>query len=255
MEIDKTRLDTKIKLDVFEGPLSLLLYLIKKEEMDIYDIPIQKITSQYLEQLKTITKLNLDKAGEFVNMAATLIQIKSKMLLPDPQLDEEVEDPRQELVQKLLDYKKYKFAASKLNAQDIVGRDIFSKGTKENLEKKQEFEINESGLFDLTITYKKLLSKIKDVVHVIKSPGQNIVSRIVELKSKLILGISLKFKELYSQDEGESKLVVTFLSILELTKLGFISLFQSDKNSDIHINTKKKLTGDIISKVDTYRGI
>ncbi len=245
----------EIKLDSFEGPLGLLLHLIKKEEMNIYDIPIQKITSQYMQELKLITQLDLDKAGDFIAMAAMLIQIKSKMLLPpDPDTEEEYEDPRAELVQKLLDYKKYQEAVKKLKQLDIVGRDVFVKGMKEQIEKTEEIEIDETHLFDLTKSYKKLIHMIKNKVHVVETVGQSVYSRIMELRKKLVLGINLTLKDLYKSD-GRSKLVVTFLSVLELSKLGFVSLFQSDLDSDIHIGVKKELGENIISRLDTYKGV
>ncbi len=250
----ETKLDVKIKLDQFEGPLSLLLYLIKKEEMNIYDIPIQKITSQYMEELKTIEGLNLDIAGDFVAMAATLIQIKSKMLLPNPPDDEEYEDPRAQLVQQLLDYKKYKQAATELRKLDIVGRDFFLRGTKEEFCRKAEMDIDEGSLFNLTKSYKKLLNSVKNKVHVIAKSGQSIYSRIMELKSKFVSGMSLTFSELH-KPEGESKLIITFLSVLELSKLGFVSLFQRNNNSDIHIKTKKVPSSSIISHLDRYKGV
>lgn len=250
-----TTLDVAIKLDQFEGPLSLLLYLIKKEEMNIYDIPISKITSQYLEELKIIESLNLDIAGDFVAMAATLIQIKSKMLLPNPtDDDEEYEDPRAKLVKQLLDYKKYKQKAAELRNLDIVGRDLFLRGMKEDFRTKEEINIDESSLFNLSKMYKKLLNSVKNKVHIIAKPSQSIYSRIMELKSKFVSGSSLTFKDLY-KPEGESKLVVTFLSILELGKLGFVSLFQRDNESNIHIKTKKVPSDNIISNLDRYKGV
>ena len=248
------QLTVEIKLDQFEGPLSLLLYLIKKEEMNIYDIPISKITSQYMEELKVIESLNLDIAGDFVAMAATLIQIKSRMLLPNPTDDEEYEDPRAKLVQQLLDYKKYKQGAAELKNLDIVGRDFFLRGIREDFSKEEELVIDEESLFGLTKLYKKLLKSVKNKIHIIAKPSQSIYSRIMELKSKFVSGMNLTFKDLY-KPEGESKLVITFLSILELSRLGFVSLFQQDNNSDIHIKTKKVPTDSIVPHLDRYKGV
>ena len=131
-------MDYKIKLDIFEGPLDLLLHLIKKNEVDIYDIPIALITGEYLESIEIIKDMTLDLAGEFLLMAATLVHIKSKMLLPpdvaETEEEEEGADPREELVRRLLEYQRYREAARELSEKEILGRDVFSRGPNVSLE-------------------------------------------------------------------------------------------------------------------------
>jgi len=146
-------LSLHIQLEKFEGPLGLLLHLIRKEEMDIFDINVHHITGQYLSYIKVMKKLDLEVAGEFVAMAATLIHIKSKMLLPnydDNGEEIEVEDPRKELVQKLLEYQKYKEASGKLYDRALVGRDVWLRGARENLNEyrpEEEIVIEDNPLF------------------------------------------------------------------------------------------------------------
>jgi len=139
-----------VSLEQFEGPLALLLYLIRKEEMDIYNIPIHQITQKYLEHIQMMKKLDLEGAGDFITMAATLIHIKSKMLLPqyDQEGEDIVDDPRKELVQRLVEYQRYQNASKDLLDRPILNRDVWRRGFKEDiiLEENQVIEIDESGL-------------------------------------------------------------------------------------------------------------
>lgn len=158
-----------VRLPQFEGPLGLLLYLIRKEEMDIANIQIHEITKQYLDYIKIIRDFDLEAAGEFVAMAATLLQIKSKMLLP--QYDEngeevENEDPRKELVNRLLEYQKYQNISHKLNERMLLGRDLWARGYKEDLsvdemQAQGDVLVEENGLFSLISMYRIMLKKIK----------------------------------------------------------------------------------------------
>ena len=181
-----------VQLPKFEGPLALLLYLIRKEEMDIFDIKIHEITNQYLEYIKIMKELDLELAGEFVAMAATLIQIKSRMLLP--QYDEkgeviEVEDPRKELVQKLLEYQKYQEAAKLLYDRPLVGRDMWTRGFRESLdEPPEEIEVEDNGLFSLISAYRSLVKFAQKRIHKVTAKVQSIASRILEFKDSLVIG-------------------------------------------------------------------
>src|SRR5208283_3191780 len=154
-----------IKLDIFEGPLDLLLYLIKKNEIDIYNIPVALITEQYLQYLKMIKALNLDLAGEYLVMASTLIHIKSKMLLPEPEEpEEEEEDPRAELVRQLLEYQAFKEAAINLGERPLLERDVFTRVAflPEESEKSAtaEEELIEVSIFELIEAFHRLVSRI-----------------------------------------------------------------------------------------------
>lgn len=246
-----------VQLPKFEGPLALLLYLIRKEEMDIFDIKIHEITQQYLEYIKIMKELDLELAGEFVAMAATLIQIKSRMLLP--QYDEkgeviEVEDPRKELVQKLLEYQKYQEAAKLLYERPLVGRDMWTRGFRESLdEPPEEIEVEDNGLFSLISIYRLMMRSAKKRIHQVAAKAQSIASRILEIKEMLVMGQRKTLNEFIIHcDDKARQILITFLSLLELGKLGFVSLYQSENYSDIWVELKKPIEGDVVSRVEEY---
>ncbi|MCB0368837.1 MAG: segregation/condensation protein A [Bdellovibrionales bacterium] len=246
-----------VQLPKFEGPLALLLYLIRKEEMDIFDIKIHEITTQYLEYIKIMKELDLEMAGEFVAMAATLIQIKSRMLLP--QYDEkgeviEVEDPRKELVQKLLEYQKYQEAAKLLYERPLVGRDMWTRGFRESLEEPpEEIVVEDNGLFSLISVYRLMMRSAKKRIHQVTAKAQSIASRILEIKEILVMGQRKTLNDLIITFEDKTRQVlITFLSLLELGKLGFVSLYQTENYSDIWIELKRSIEGDVVSRVEEY---
>ncbi len=247
-----------VQLPQFEGPLALLLYLIRKEEMDIMDIQIHKITSQYLAYIKLMKDLDLEVAGEFVAMSATLIQIKSRMLLP--QYDEsgeviEGEDPRKELVQKLLEYQKYQEAARSLYERPLLGRDVWSRGVREKVEIKKEEDIflGENPIFSLITTWRWIMKSVKKTVHQVSVKLQSVASRIGEIRQRLLVGARLSLSELIEDStHRRSQVLVTFLSILELGKMGVVSLFQSGAYQEIYIEVKKEIQAETVSSVEEY---
>lgn len=246
-----------VQLPKFEGPLALLLYLIRKDEMDIFDINIHEITKQYFEYIKLMKELDLELAGEFVAMASTLIQIKSKMLLP--QYDEkgdvvETEDPRKELVQKLLEYQKFQEAARLLYERPLVGRDMWTRGEKLNLDEPiEEIEIEENGLFQMIAVYRQMMRAAKKRIHQVTAKAQSIASRILEIKDLLTLGSRKTLSELITVSEDKMRQVlITFLSLLELAKLGFVGLHQSETYGDIWIDLRKPIENDAVSRVEEY---
>ncbi len=247
-----------VHLRQFEGPLSLLLYLIRKEEMAIFDINIHEITRQYFDYIRIMRELDLEVAGEFVSMAATLIHIKSKMLLPQYDEQGEViadEDPRKELVQKLLEYQKYQEASKTLYERPLLGRDVWKRGLKEGLpESAEEIQVeSDGGLFALISAYRLVLRNIKNNVHRVKEKLQSIASRIMELRFCLVVGERIELKCLIDdQERPRPQLLITFLSLLELCKMGFVSVFQSEPYSSIHIQTLKAIEEDSISQVEEY---
>lgn len=254
----------RVQLQQFEGPLDLLLYLIRKEEMNILDINIVEITKSYLDFIKLMKEFDLEVAGDFVAMAATLIHIKSKMLLP--QYDEhgeiiEQEDPRKELVQKLLEYEKYKEAAKALYDRPLLNRDLWSRGIREKLEvKDDEIELEDNALFSLIGHYRRVVKALNKRVHKVNIKLQSIGSRIMQMKSRLIVGIQVTMRDLYDAAiiEPQEKMrngLITFLSLLELGKLGYVSLYQTDNYGDVFVNTKKPIEGDVLSKVEEYDNI
>lgn len=246
-----------IQLPRFEGPLDLLLYLIRKEEMNIMEIEIHKITAQYLEFIQLMKELDLEVAGEFVAMAATLLQIKSKLLLPTYDENGEVienEDPRKELVQRLLEYEKYKEAAKALLDRPWLGRDIWTRGIREKFgEVEEEIVLEDNALFSLIAMYRGVLRFAKKKVHQVSAKTQSISSRIMELKKYLIVGQRVSFFSIIdgAEDMLRQKLI-TFLSLLELGKLGFANLYQTDVYQDIWVETTRPIENDVLSSVEEY---
>lgn len=231
-----------VKLEVFEGPLDLLLHLIRKNEVDIYDIPLSTITRQYLEYIKMMKELNLEIAGEFLVMASTLIQIKSKTLLPplpDDELpEEEEEDPRAELVRRLLEYQKYKEAATTLSEREMLGRDtyarLFSPAELEDIE--PEEEPAEVELFELIEAFRKVLDRVSDEsFHEVGAESITIAERINEILSQLEGKESLVFDELFPEHFNRDFLIATFLAVLELCKLKTIKVVQANRYGSIWI--------------------
>lgn len=254
----------RVQLQQFEGPLDLLLYLIRKEEMDIFNINIVDITRQYFEYIKLMKEFDIEMAGDFIAMASTLIHIKSKMLLP--QYDEngevvEQEDPRKELVQKLLEYEKFKEAAKALYERPLLNRDVWARGVREKIEvADDEIELEENALFSLIGSYRRAMKTLHKKIHKVNVKLQSISSRIIEMSSLLRPGTSIRMVELLSTNiteriEKSRHALITFLSLLELGKLGFVSLYQTEVYGDIHIQTKKEIEGDVLSKVEEYGNI
>ncbi len=254
----------RVHLQQFEGPLDLLLYLIRKEEMSILDINIVEITKSYLDYIKLMKEFDLEVAGDFVAMAATLIHIKSKMLLPQYDENGEIvdqEDPRKELVQKLLEYEKFKEAAKALYDRPLLNRDLWSRGSREKLEvKDDEIELEDNALFSLIGHYRRVVKALHKRVHKVNVKLQSIASRILQMKDKLIVGIQVTMQELYDTAivEPQERMrngLMTFLSLLELGKMGYVNLYQTDTYGDIFVNTKKPIEGDVVSKVEEYDNI
>lgn len=249
-----------VSLPKFEGPLDLLLYLIRKEEMDIFDIKIHEITRQYLEYIKRMRELDLEVAGEFISMASTLIHIKSRMLLPQYNDQGEViesEDPRKELVQRLLEYQKYQEAAKTLNERPLVGRDIWLRGMRETIKPpEEEIVLEDNALFSLISSYRKTLKSFQKKVHRVAQKAQSIAQRIMEIKDRLIPGQRITLRELLNVSEDQVRqILITFLSILELGKMGYVSLYQTETYGDIYVDPKKDISTDVISRVEEFDGL
>ncbi len=230
----------KVKLEVFEGPLDLLLYLIKKEEVNIYDIPIAKITDQYLEYLELMQLMDLDIAGEFLVMAATLMHIKSRMLLPPDQLEEEEaeEDPRAELVRRLLEYKKFKEAASQLATMESQQKHFFPRvGTLKPEEVLAPKDILfEAGLFDLITAFTKVLKDIpKDVFHEVIKDEFTVAQKMHDILHMIVERPSIFFLDLFKSPKNKREMITIFLALLELIRLKTVEIKQSVTFGDIEI--------------------
>ncbi|MBE9532438.1 MAG: segregation/condensation protein A [Proteobacteria bacterium] len=223
-----------IKTAIFEGPLDLLLHLIRKNEVDIYDIPISEITEQYMEYLDILKALDLNVAGEFILMASTLVLIKSKMLLPiDEEAQEEDDyDPRDELVERLLEYQKFKEAAGELDARNILGRDVFTRGQPYVLEGDDE-DANAAlvniTVFDLMEALQEVIERIpKDYTVDLTTEQFNIVDKINLIMETLEEKQSATFISLFPTGGTKGEVIATFLAILELCKMLLIRVNQSE---------------------------
>jgi segregation and condensation protein A len=234
--------DYAIKLDIFEGPLDLLLYLIKKNEIDIYNIPVALVTEQYLQYLKMIKSLNLDLAGEYLVMASTLIHIKSKMLLPEPEEpeEEEEEDPRAELVRQLLEYQAFKEAAANLEKRPILERDVFTRAAflPEETEKSTttEEELIEVSIFELIEAFHRLVSRIdKKELLEIDLEKMSLTDIINDIMERLSNEKNLTFDELLGERKERWRIIYTFLALLELVKLRMVKAYQTSAFGAIRI--------------------
>jgi segregation and condensation protein A len=219
-----------VRLEMFEGPLDLLLHLIHKNELDITNIPIALITEQYLEYLKLMRVLNLDIAGEYLLMASTLLYIKSKMLLPASSEEEEAEgeDPRTELVRRLLEYQKYREAAAELEKRPMLDRDVFLRSTSMEIEDAGEEGRVEVSLFELVEAFRKILERVKkEEFHEVILDRLTVEEKIQEILSLLQREKrSISFHLLFPEQASRRVIIITFLAILELVKMKLIRIFQ-----------------------------
>ena len=227
----------------FEGPLDLLLHLIQQHELDILDIPVGFITERYLNYIQMMRTLSIDVASEYLVMAATLTHIKSKMLLPsvpsgqEDDAPEDEEDPRAELVRRLLEYQKYKAAAGDLGERSTLGRDVFPRGIPEPVPEGVA-PFADLGVFALLDAFEKVLKRANiEINHEVIFDRISITDRIAELTDKLTQRRSLRFDELFLDGRSPTRfdLIITFLSLLEMCKLRMIRVYQSDALAPIHI--------------------
>ena len=232
----------KVTLDAFEGPLDLLLYLIRKNEVNIYDIPISLITEQYLAYIALMQELNLDVAGEFLVMASTLIHMKSRTLLPRPdptQDDAPEEDPREALVRRLLEHQKYKAAAELLHERETLRSAQFMRPDASVAEAAgDEYEPElEVDLFTLLAAFKGVLERANRRPRMVLPPEQiSIEDRIHQLLARLSETEACGFEELFEDGDGSrSFMIVTFLAVLEMIRLKLIRVFQSGSFSAIRV--------------------
>lgn len=247
---EQTELPYQVRIENFEGPLDLLLHLIKKSEINIYDIPINLIAQQYLEYVEAMKELNLNVAGEFLVMAATLLQIKSKMLLPADEAAEDEEDgpdPREELVRRLLEYKTYKEAARQLDGQEKMWREIFSREPEPVVAEVESDEtlMENVSLFDLVDALKAIVER---------NPGKTLIEIVpdnltVRERMNVILETlegkdSVSFAALFDGSCHRLVIIVTFLALLELIRLRVAHVFQSETFGPILVSRTFSLVPD-----------
>jgi segregation and condensation protein A len=232
-----------VQLPSFEGPLDLLLHLCQKHELNILDIPIGFVTEKYLEYLAVMQIMSLDIASEYLVMAATLAHIKSKLLLPAPppgqedELSEEEEDPRESLIRRLLEYQKYKLAGEQLQSRGVAGRDVFLRGTPiEEAVHTGLPPLKQVPLFSLVEAFQSVLSKSKiKISHDIVHERITLTDRINELVDILRVKKRIQFEEMFNDLTTRFDLVITFLAILEMTKLRMTRLHQSEPMAPIYV--------------------
>jgi len=233
-----------VALPDFQGPLDLLLFLIQKNEIDIYDIPVAVITEQYLGYLEVIKALSLDMAGDFIVVAATLLRIKSRLLLPSQPDDEEFDedDPRAELVRRLLEYKRYKEMAASLQAREkersrLHIRDQRYPFLKESVEP-PSLRLN---MYELLLALSQVFDRVtKEAVHEVTREVYTVDQKVKLIKERLTEGQTLRFDELFKDDHIKMEVVVTFMAVLELAKRGVLKLRQTEINGPIWVRNPAK---------------
>src|SRR5229473_3076445 len=233
--------DYKVKLEVFEGPLDLLLYLIKKDEIDIYDISIERITRQYLEYLQAFKELKIDIAGEFIVMAANLIYLKSRSLLPldqqPPEEDAEEDDPRWDLIRQLIEYKKFKEAAAQLHDRAVEQERIFTRDGGSAAISGGPLPLHEVGIFQLIHAFQEVIKRVeaREDLQEIFGERFSVSDKIEKILELVANGESVRFSELFGQIVSRVEIVVTFLALLELIRLNQVRALQPKMFDEIQI--------------------
>jgi segregation and condensation protein A len=240
--------DYKVKLEIFEGPMDLLLHLIRKNEVDIFDIPISLITDQYLEYIDIMKALNINMAGDFLVMASTLIHIKSRMLLPDlGKENAEDEDPRMEITRPLLEYMQLKEAANELSERKVLDRDVFKRQlTNEYISQFQgEDAALEVNIFQLMDAFKRIIEqKAPEAELTFATEEWSVKERMTYVMNRLKAEGSVFFTELFIGDRTLAQLVATFLALLELVHAGLVRIFQPDTDKDIRLEAHFNENGE-----------
>jgi len=245
-DIIRLRDKYEVCLPLFEGPMDLLLHLIRKQEIDIYDIPISLITEQYLEYIRLMRDLNVNVAGEFLEMAATLIYIKSRMLLPAEPIGEDEmfadEDPRMELVERLLEYEKFKHVAQEFYTHFQIESNMWNTSRLDEVICEEEPLVSAS-LFDLASAFHKLLKRHEDLIALeMEREEISVVDKIEYIKEMLKNRRTVRFSHFLQRKISRPHIVVLFIAILELARMRFIHIKQDDLFSDIIIVRKGKIT-------------
>lgn len=231
----------RVKLDVFEGPFDLLLFLIRKNEVDIYDIPISKITEQFLAYIETMQLMDLDVAGDFIEMCAILISIKARYLLPKPETEEEeFDDPRMELVERLLEYKKYKEASLEMEELEEKRKRLYDRRYFEFIPKSEQASDEEYlenvQLFDLMMALKSALDNMPKVTeHKVEMINVTVEEQADWIMQRLARKPMILFGELMAGLEKKIEIIVTFIALLDLMKQRLVTVSQSDNFDEIRI--------------------
>ena len=236
-----------VKLDHFEGPLDLLLHLIRRDKLDIYDIPISHITHEYLVYIGIMKDMDLEIAGEFFVMAATLMRIKAKMLLPHREDQEDEEDPRDELVRNLIEYRKYKKAAEHFANKEEDMMKVYKRPVPECADQSgSEEESLELSIFDLMDAFRNILDDLKkEISYKVIGEEFTVAEKLDMISRKISSSSEVLFTELFERGSSRSEIIVTFIAVLELIKNGILIAKPMKDNMDIWIYKKPEYTGEI----------
>ncbi len=253
----------RVNLEVFEGPLDLLMHLIRKNDLDIYDIPVAFVLEEYMNYMDTLKELDIDLAGEFLLMAAELAHIKSKTLLPEEFPEEETieDDPRSDLVRRLLEYQQFKEASQQIDDRLILNRDVFKCQAPPSTIEKQEGPV-ESDLFQLIEAFSKVLKRAPaEQFHDVVVDRVSVNERIYQIASQIKKGITVMVEDLLLDDSSRYNMLITFLALLEMGKLRMIKIFQMASYGSIHIQGTMDDVSDtdmvnlVDSEISNYDGI
>ena len=247
--------DYKVNLEIFEGPLDLLLYLIRREELEIYDIPIGRITEQYMQYLDLMRQLNLDVAGEFIVMAATLMVIKSRMMLPvdrrktDEDADEEWVDPRLDLVRQLIEYKKFKDAAGRLAEYEALAQESFDYGGGRPKFEKTAADAADAlasiDMFDLLTAFQEVLARLNEVPQEeLKGIRWSVPDKMDFILERSRAEGQVSFSTLFTARSPRGEVIVTFLALLELLRQHRVIVYQNDAFHEITVLPSKEMPDD-----------
>lgn len=234
-------IDYKVKLEIFEGPLDLLLFLIKRDEIDIHEISIERITRQYLEYLQAFKELKIDVAGEFIVMAANLIYLKSRSLLPvdqqPPEEEVEEDDPRWDLIRQLIEYKKFKEAAAQLQVREWAQEQIFTRDGSGNAAEVAPLQLGEVSIFQLINAFQNVIKRVeaREDLREIFGERFSVSEKIEMILQRIGSGGSIRFSELFGDIASRLEIVVTFLALLELIRLKQVRAIQRDLFGEIEI--------------------
>ncbi|MFH1830560.1 MAG: segregation/condensation protein A [Pseudomonadota bacterium] len=251
--------DYRVNLEVFEGPLDLLMHLIKKNDLDIYDIPVAFVLEEYMRYIDTIRDLNIDLAGDFLLMAAELAHIKSRLLLPEEEaegieLDEE--DPRSDLVMRLLEYQRYKDASERILERAMLGRDVFTPLCPERIEVEEGGAV-EGDVYQLVEAFSKLLKRVpEEDVHDVAVDRISVNDRIYQIAAKLKKGSTINIEDLMPERPERYDIVITFISLLEMCRLHMIRVYQSSACGTLHIQgiMEEVSDEDVVKLVENETG-
>jgi len=228
-----------VKLDIFEGPLDLLLNLIKENDLDIYELSLTEVTEQYLEYVELLKEFDFDNIGEYLVVAAELARIKSRMLLPDNDKEDEIEEPELDLVEMLKEYKKYRALSENLQTRELLGRDTFKRPTDLSLRSNTLWEVQKTDVWKLITSVKKVLQlqnykKIPDIEIEVEAINQQ--ERKEQIIKNFRLNKIISFKDIFNIKLGRENVIVSFLIILDMIKEGVVKM--EEKDSEIQFEYK-----------------